>query len=75
MNTIMQNIGLFLPSIGQLALRSIFSAKYMFATVEANTAVHKKKNLQENLYIWILKQDSHYLTHWYNEADTEMYTR
>ena len=51
MNTIMQNIGLFLPSIGQLALRSIFSAKYMFATVEANTAVHKKKNLQENLYI------------------------
>ena len=33
-----------------------FSAKYMFAMVPSNRAVHNKKRPQENLYLYTLKQ-------------------
>ena len=33
------------------------SAKYMFAMVPSNRAVHNNKKLKENLYIYTLKQD------------------
>ena len=31
--------------------------KYMFAMVPTNRAVHNKKKLKENLYIYTFKQD------------------
>ena len=33
------------------------SAKYMFAMVPTNRAVHNNKKFKENLYIYTLKQD------------------
>ena len=35
----------FLPSIGQLAMPIFFSAKYMFAMVPTNRAVHAEEKL------------------------------
>ena len=36
---------------------NFFYAKYMSAMVPTNRAVHNKKKLKENLYIYTLKQD------------------
>ena len=47
----------------------------MFAMVPTKRAVHNKKKLKENLYIYTLKKTSSYQAHWNNEANTEMHKK